>query len=478
MKFLLSPLLLALPFAILMAQPNFQKKYTTGDPASINFAAAPDGGFVLVFIDVDIFKPVVIKVDQAGNVVWATFPEIFDTEVIRDVLVDQQGNISILYQTRDVANQREYVVLLKMDAAGQKLWERIIFDVSDLDTFNFTNFSSTSDGGYLVSYPVTDFQTGFWCAKVDQAGNVLWARDYSMPEGGVIQHAMEDKDGNYLMFGLDYFVLGGDPDFSALLKIAPDGTILFSRSYENFTGLNMAVFSNGDYLLHGYDNSQNEFKWVLMRTNTAGEIIWSKSVTAPNSLYSPSITNNDHILSTATYTLSENASVVMKMDGNGNFIWQKAYPGYNGGATAIPSTNKNIGVLSQILDQNLDGELVLLKTDENGLLPGCQPVDICFAMEDYFTKTGTVSWTVTDLESTELPLLTMLTPIPISAIDIVCTTIDIPKPEFSVNGPICPNGCIGVENLSQQNAHAWEWYFEKGTPTNCTGARPRRNLLC
>ena len=227
-------------------------------------APAADGGF-FVGGHVEGYDRVV-RIDAAGDVVWATKP-LAPTDV---------SGIETLITAPDdgaLAVGRRWAA--RVSDAGELLWRRT-FDVE------ISGACATPEGFILGHSLVAPGALG-----ISDTGELLWQELFDLEEA--VQHdrlacLAPTLDGGAVMaFGkhiIDDRVVGGQVALETwvlrLVKIAADGTLAWSQSYggllEESVG-NLALTADGGLLFSGRSNSLGvDSEAWLLRTDSCGEI--------------------------------------------------------------------------------------------------------------------------------------------------------------------------------------------------------------
>src|SRR5205823_4127873 len=108
--------------------------------------------------------------------------------------------------------------VVKLDASGNKIWDKT-FGGSDND--DLTSLQQTSDGGYILggssSSPASGNKTSaafgnfdFWVVKLDAAGNKLWDRSFGGDADDLLTGVQQTSDGGYILGGRSGSAVSGN----------------------------------------------------------------------------------------------------------------------------------------------------------------------------------------------------------------------------------------------------------------------------
>jgi predicted secreted protein len=188
----------------------------------------------------------VLKLDSSGNVQWQK----------RGCL--NGGKATSIRQTLDggyivaspgkPSNEEDDFWVLKLDSSGNVLWQKTYGGAGDEEP---TSIQQTSDGGYIVTGENSSFGAGggdFWVLKLDSSGNVQWQKAYGGANGELSGYIQQTSDGGYIVAGATESFGAGGADVW-ILKLNPDGSIVFNPSSGATTANTSAVVTNPSVIL-------------------------------------------------------------------------------------------------------------------------------------------------------------------------------------------------------------------------------------
>lgn len=385
---------------------QWQKSYGgSGEDSLGSVQPTSDGGYILAGVSTSGisgnktstnyggYDGWLVKLDANGDKVWdksfgGDGDEFYYGLILRTTSDggyilggDSKSGISGNKTTPNFGGYDYWVV--KLDANGDKLWERTLGGSGD---DRLKDIQQTSDGGYVIGGDSESGVSGnktstnygasdYWVVKLDADGNKVWDKSY----GGTITSTFGDgnefltalyqtSDGDYILAGTSSSGASGNKtstNFSSqvwttdywVVKVDPDGNIIWDKSFggDNFDSL--GVFqrtSDGGYILGGASYSgvsgnksstnygQSDY-WIVMLDGN-GEKVWDKSFGGNyfdflNSIQQTS--DGGYILAgqsasppsgnkTSPYFTINGGDYdawIVKINANGNVVWDKSFGG-------------------------------------------------------------------------------------------------------------------------------------------------------
>lgn len=347
-------------FASAVAVDKNSNSYVTGsykgtvdfDPGSATFNLTSVGG-------ADVF---LLKIDPAGNFVWAKSMGGVNTDEGKAVAVDAAGNI---YCTGNVTNGGDFdpgpgtlslggpndIFIVKFDAAGNLLWGKSAggdyFDYAysiavdtegNVYTAGHYEGSGDYDPGPGTSYLYSSAGYSGFILKLDTNGNFSWARSVGNSALSELRSIALDPSGNLYAVG------------------AFQGTI---------------DFSPGDGIIDL--TSAGDFDIYVLKLDPSGALLWSKALGGPalDAVFDVHLDNDKNVFLTGSFagisdmdpgageakiTSSGLTDVfVTKLDSDGKFSWARSFGGSDrdtgNSVAADPSGNIIVaGIFSSAAD--------------------------------------------------------------------------------------------------------------------------------
>lgn len=320
----------------------WQKVYPGHDISSV--AETKDGGSVLTgtsrsipggFGGSDMF---ITKLDAVGNIQWEKPFGGSDEDYGQTVKVTSDGGYVAVGITSSVNGQvtgnhgGEDIWVVKLDVSGNIQWQKTLggssSDQVDIPVGN--KICETPEGGYVIAgftyssdgdIPDSRNAQSSFIAKLDAAGNKLWANTYGNSGWGTAPASIKiTLDEKYIVTGrttsaffTGYHGADGSYDDAFVMKLDTDGQIIWQRAYGGAgseSGWDVAPQSDGGYVMTAQANSYDGD----VSGELGGEDAW-----------------------------------VVKLDAVGNIVWQKIYggSGYDYGRVILENADGNLVLLAQ-----------------------------------------------------------------------------------------------------------------------------------
>ena len=317
----------------------------------------------------------VVKTDASGNKLWDRTFGGGSHDILRSITETTDGGYllgghsyssSSGDKSEDSRGESDYW-LVKIDASGNKLWDRSFGgNYSEI----FYSLTATSDGGFLLGGYSNSPASGdksegskgaydYWIVKTDASGNILWNRTFGGNSWDQLLSLTATSDGGFLLGGQSLSSASGDKSESSshydfwVVKIDASGNKLWDRTFGGSSIESLASLteiSDGGFLLGGYslsnisgdktEDSKGSADYWVVKTDASGNMLWDKTIggdlaDAINSL--TETTDGGFLLggmsdSPASGDKSEGSRGgydywVVKIDASGNKLWDKTIGG-------------------------------------------------------------------------------------------------------------------------------------------------------
>ncbi|TFB09581.1 T9SS type A sorting domain-containing protein [Candidatus Marinimicrobia bacterium MT.SAG.3] len=246
--------------------------------------------------------------------------------------------------------------------------------------------TQTHDGGYILAGSTGSFGAGesdCYIIRTDKDGNEIWSNVYGGIGADECYSIFQSDDRGFIATGRSMSFGNGLDDYW-VLKYDENGNIIWSNTWggtDSDVGIKMALTKDGGFIVIGWTIFESGGSWDLglVKFNSEGNVEWYKIIDAnDDSTYSghdfgydvQQTEDEGYIIvgSTDTDTGFTDAWIV-KTDFEGNVQWNKTYGySYNEETYSVDQTIDNgyiiVGKSGSFV--NYDGDLWILKIDENG----------------------------------------------------------------------------------------------------------------
>ncbi|MBL0256296.1 MAG: T9SS type A sorting domain-containing protein [Bacteroidetes bacterium] len=272
--------------------------------------------------------------------------------------------------------------IIKLDPSGNVIWSRTIGSTNQEELYWV---EPTADSAYVVcgtirKLPVLPNELEVF--KIDDAGNVLWKKRYTIT-GSEVAHCIRSVPGGFML--VCETDNGADYDFAAL-RLDLNGNVLWSKSYgtnEFDIPIYVEPTSDGGYLLGGNSRVGIYHSSVyIVKTDSSGNFQWSKKYnTSPafsKCYFSRALETADHgfIISGATNAdnLVINDALLIRTDSLGNIRWIYTY-GEQGNDEAndmkiLQDGSYLICGSTSSIDNTGLNDMMMMQTDTSGMITG------------------------------------------------------------------------------------------------------------
>jgi len=249
------------------------------------------------------------------------------------------GNFMIVASTQLRERIFRDVYLIKTDQFGKLLWYRVFeygtmggepYDVgaeAGVDVITLEDESSIVLGHTNTGGPGS---ISVFVSKWDANGTMLWEYTYGGLYDDMPYNIIQDSEGNFLVAGSTNNSLDGSKNIM-VLKIAPDGTLLWNKNYGSTgieNGFDIVEAHEGGYIIVG--NYQNPTANIsFLKIDKDGNQNWTKTLsnakTTEGNVIRPT-TDGGYIVS--GYTLTDDFGMqgyLVKLNASVELVWEKTY---------------------------------------------------------------------------------------------------------------------------------------------------------
>lgn len=346
----------------------------------------------------DTTRPMYIKVDKQGNVLWNKRYENNTCTFTTNEFIKNSNNEyigvggSLTFGDTCGFSVNGYIVdnqlyMQKLNDNGDLVWQKTIGESVNRTIQSASSITKTSDGNYFIFgqdnyYP--------WLLKINEQGDTLWTKKYpSLYNEDPIK--IVNINNGYLIFTINssisiisrlddqgillwsknlpfriqavnktdnehFLLLRLENPSSIITKIDKDANILWEKPYTLYASNSICDTKDGNFIIANKD---------FAKVSESGEVIWNKrfwgqnNINPPYNIYSVIPTSDGGYLTTGYY---DGDTFLIKTDCNGNIIWDNS--------SCLLSTENNVLIfpnpfndiiIIQVPSINKDNDIVIIK---------------------------------------------------------------------------------------------------------------------
>ncbi|MEP0860498.1 MAG: T9SS type A sorting domain-containing protein [Ignavibacterium sp.] len=301
-----------------------------------------DGGFIITgytrsFGSMSGRNVLLIKTDQSGNIIWINGYGGNNDDEGNSVVQTSDGGYVACGYTKSYGSGGNDVYLLKVDANGNQLWDRVFGGTSDEEVYSMV---LTDDGGFLLAGATSSFGSGsrdIWLIKTDASGNQQWTKTIGGLSSDGARSISKTFDGGYIITGWTFSYGPGAVGNVWLVKTDTAGNMVWNKFFggtDDDRGLSVKQTTDGGYILTGYTASSGAGldDMLLIKTDSLGNAQWQNTFGGSGRDYGNSvIQSSDGGFVVTGYTLSYGAGGddlwIVKTNELGNQLWSKTLGG-------------------------------------------------------------------------------------------------------------------------------------------------------
>lgn len=301
-----------------------------------------DGGFIITgytrsFGSMSGRNVLLIKTDQSGNIIWINGYGGNNDDEGNAVVQTSDGGFVAAGYTKSYGSGGTDFYLIKVDANGNQLWDRVFGGTSDEEVYSMI---LTDDGGFLLAGATSSFGSGsrdIWLVKTDASGNQQWTKTIGGLSSDGARSISKTSNGGYIITGWTFSYGPGAVGNVWLVKTDAAGNMVWNKFFGGTDvdrGLSVKQTSDGGYILTGYTASSGAGldDMLLIKTDSLGNAQWQNTFGGSGRDYGNSvIQSSDGGFVVTGYTLSSGAGGddlwIVKTDELGNQLWSKTLSG-------------------------------------------------------------------------------------------------------------------------------------------------------
>ncbi len=302
-----------------------------------------DGGYIIVgsteSFGAGSSDAWLIKTDANGKEIWNRTFGGARADWGRSIQLTNDGGYIIAGSkySYNVAHLSQMVWLIKTDAIGNEIWDRVFGGPHD-DWGNSVRL--TNDGGYSITGATKSYgesgKSALWLIKTDANGIEAWDRSFSGPGDTVGYSAQQTTDGRYIIAGsrAPYGTTTGE---IWLIGTDSDGTEIWDRTFggsEDDAGESVQETDDGGYIIIGSRPSSTgggQDVW-LIKTDANGVKTWDRTFDGSGWSEGKSVQqtgDGGYIITGSKFPYggwAKNSALwLIKTDNRGNKIWDRIF---------------------------------------------------------------------------------------------------------------------------------------------------------
>ena len=386
--------------ACLIGQATFKKRFgTSGNDRALYVEVLPDNSFIVAGGTtgggLGGEDAMLTKFSATGNVEWSKVYGGANYESFTRLLSCSDGNFLAQGYTSSLGAGAWDIYLVKIDGSGNVLWERTSGG-SNLEVAR--GLGEVSDG-YIVTGSTASFGSGNYdllVEKIDFNGNSVWSKTFGNNASDTGGEPLTMSNGQIWVVGS--LSVGSHFD-AVLLHLDANGSQIGASRIggANPQNENLYALVSGGPGMVGSGNALNnsQLRPWLVGLNPSGGVEWAKRYVMPAGIYDVMVEDGpggDLIFTPTKQGPNDSDAYLVSTDNSGNILWAKAYSfGSSGRMFHVrPAPDGGYVAVGYCIG---DGEdFYILKTDANGNVEGCCPMDAPITAEDVTPPTTTVSF--------------------------------------------------------------------------------------
>ena len=196
---------------------------------------------------------------------------------------------------------------MKINRQGDTLWSKS-FNLPTPSWLDVVSIIESTDSSYVITGTIGQLTNYLFVIKLDSQGNLIWSTELSLPYSINIKTIKQAPDNSYYIMGQTN---------NSLIQISENGQFNWSKKFENQSGIDLEVQTDGVVTLF---QSGISFDLGLMKCDFLGNPSWIKRYSLSEFSYGSS---NLLQLSDSSFIImdgNEHEGMLLKVDPFGNII--------------------------------------------------------------------------------------------------------------------------------------------------------------
>jgi hypothetical protein len=228
---------------------------------------------------------ILVRFDAAGDTLWARSYGGEHEDFGWDVVEAVDGGFFIAGYTEAPTVGREDVLVLRLDAVGELLWERTLGGEGRDRAWSAT---LATDGGVVIAAESESAERAgrdAYLVRMSDDGDVQWTLAVEAAGDQRVYHVARTTDGAFVSTGTTAATGETNRDVY-VVRVTGDGDLEWSRSFggePDDVGHGVVGLADGDVLVTGYGGtySDGDREVYLLRLGATGNLRWWRYGTRP-----------------------------------------------------------------------------------------------------------------------------------------------------------------------------------------------------
>jgi arginine repressor len=255
-----------------------------------------------------------VKLDSSGNVQWTKTIGGSYSDVANSIIQSSDGGYVVAGWTESFGAGKTDIYVVKLDSAGNVVWAKTIGGSS----YDFANsITQSSDGGYVVAGYTSSFGAGgdIYIVKLDSDGNVVWTKTIGGSSEDVARSIIRSSDGGYVVAGYT----GGYDIY--IVKLDSSWNVLWTKVIRGGHVANSIIqSSDGGYVVASsiYGVGAGNYDFYVVKMDANGNTCFSQNYNYLTSVSStvPSFSSPSVVIISQSPTVSTVSPTVVDSGGS------------------------------------------------------------------------------------------------------------------------------------------------------------------
>ena len=302
----------------------------------------------------------IMKLDAMGQQLWEKKSGLSYSDAFTSIVKTNDGNyVAAGFIT--VSGKSANFLARKFDDSGTLIWKK---DFGGAKTDKAQGICKTADGGFILVGYTTSSGAGKedgYVIKLDAQGNKSWEKTFGDSNMNYLEDVVQNSDGTYVAVGR---FKKGTYYNGWVMKLNNDGAKVWEKFFNNGNHDRIYAISlvSGGYIVTGDTRKGSYYNMWVMKLNSDGTKDWQKIFGDKNSGsdagYSVIEDENGNYIVAGSVKSTSNAKdfSVKKLDSQGAVLWEKTF-----GAVAGKED-----IAYQVLQTSDGGFIVVGETESKG----------------------------------------------------------------------------------------------------------------